>query len=84
MEPQQLHILDLVSITGNVTNLFHYIHQGVPIRIELGPKDLAQQQLVAVRRDTGVKVTIKRDNAVQEIVKLLDTIQADMLAKWVF
>lgn len=56
----------------------------MPIRIELGPKDIAQKQLIAVRRDTGAKITIKRVDAAKSIVKLLDTIQSDMLQKYVF
>lgn len=32
------------------------IPQGVPIRVEIGPKDVEKRQFVAVRRDTGAKV----------------------------
>jgi bifunctional glutamyl/prolyl-tRNA synthetase len=59
----------------------HWELKGVPIRIELGPKDLKSQQLVAVRRDTAEKLTIARGSAAKEIPQLLDTIQANMLAK---
>ena len=33
-----------------------YFPQGVPLRIELGPRDIDNQQMVVVRRDTGEKV----------------------------
>ena len=35
---------------------YQIIFQGVPIRIELGPKDIDKKQFVAVRRDTLEKV----------------------------
>jgi prolyl-tRNA synthetase len=57
--------------------------QGVPIRIELGPKDMKQKQVVAVRRDTGEKFTLQRDTAVNNILQLLETIHCNMLDKWV-
>ena len=55
--------------------------KGVPIRIELGPKDLKSQQFVAVRRDTGEKLTIKRAEAEKDIPQLLIKIHNNMLAK---
>jgi len=59
----------------------HWELKGVPIRVELGPKDLKQGQLVAVRRDTGEKITLQRTSAVSDLKKLLDTIQQSMLDK---
>lgn len=59
----------------------HWELKGVPIRIELGPKDLKSQQFVAVRRDTGEKLTIKRAQANKEIPQLLEKIHNNMLAK---
>ncbi|CAB3368587.1 Hypothetical predicted protein [Cloeon dipterum] len=59
----------------------HWELKGVPIRVELGPKDLKQGQLVAVRRDTGEKITIHRATAVEELKSLLNTIHQSMLDK---
>lgn len=59
----------------------HWELKGVPIRIELGPKDLKSQQFVAVRRDTGEKLTIKRGDASKDIQQLLNNIHDNMLAK---
>jgi bifunctional glutamyl/prolyl-tRNA synthetase len=59
----------------------HWELKGVPIRIELGPKDLKSQQFVAVRRDTAEKVTITRSSAKTEIPNLLIKIHDNMLAK---
>uniref|UniRef100_W4VRQ8 Bifunctional glutamate/proline--tRNA ligase n=1 Tax=Corethrella appendiculata TaxID=1370023 RepID=W4VRQ8_9DIPT len=59
----------------------HWELKGVPIRIELGFKDMKNNQFVAVRRDTGVKTTITRAKAATEIPELLKTIHQSMLAK---
>lgn len=59
----------------------HWELKGVPIRIELGPKDLKSQQFVAVRRDTGEKLIMSRANAAKEIPELLEKIHHNMLAK---
>lgn len=60
----------------------HWELKGVPIRVEIGPKDIEKQQIVAVRRDTGEKVEIKRDNAVQQLKALLDKIQSSLYQKY--
>uniref|UniRef100_A0A3F2YU35 Bifunctional glutamate/proline--tRNA ligase n=1 Tax=Anopheles christyi TaxID=43041 RepID=A0A3F2YU35_9DIPT len=56
----------------------HWELKGVPVRIELGFKDLQNDQFVAVRRDNGAKQTIKRGQATAELPKLLETIHASM------
>ena len=53
--------------------------RGVPIRLELGPKDIASNQAVLVRRDTGEKVIISLDEAEQKVSDLLIRIQNEML-----
>ncbi len=55
--------------------------KGVPIRIEVGPKDLSKNQLVAVRRDTGEKLTIQEGEASAKIREILDAIQENLYAK---
>jgi hypothetical protein len=57
----------------------NFFVQGVPVRIELGPKDMKQKQVVAVRRDTGEKLTLQRETAESDILQLLETIQHNML-----
>ena len=49
--------------------------QGVPIRVELGPKDLANHQYVAVRRDTGEKLTLPDTKLEHDAKDILDDIQ---------
>jgi prolyl-tRNA synthetase len=57
---------------------FDHEKKGIPVRVELGPKDMAQNQAVFVRRDTGVKAIISLNDAAVEAVRLLDTIQTDL------
>jgi bifunctional glutamyl/prolyl-tRNA synthetase len=59
----------------------HYELKGVPIRVELGPKDLQKNQFVAVRRDTGVKSTLGLNEALKSTQDLLQDIQSSMLSK---
>lgn len=49
------------------------------MRVELGPNDLKKEQLVAVRRDTGEKITIELTNKISGLKKLLDDIQENLL-----
>ena len=55
--------------------------QGIPVRIEIGPRDLANNQLVVVRRDTSEKVSISIDDVTDTISNLLETIQNDMFTR---
>lgn len=59
----------------------HWELKGVPIRIELGPKDMKAKQLVAVRRDTGEKLTIPLSEVSTKIPALLKQIHSDMFNK---
>jgi len=52
--------------------------RGVPLRLELGPRDLAANQCVAARRDTRAKTTVSLDNLAPTIAAMLDTIQQTM------
>lgn len=57
-----------------------YEMRGVPIRLELGPRDLAEGNCCLVRRDNGEKVTAKIEGIVDEIKALLDAIHDNMYA----
>uniref|UniRef100_A0A673KZA1 glutamate--tRNA ligase n=1 Tax=Sinocyclocheilus rhinocerous TaxID=307959 RepID=A0A673KZA1_9TELE len=52
--------------------------EGVPIRLEVGPKDLKQGRFVAVRRDTGEKLTVPEADAEKKILNLLEEIQNNL------
>ena len=51
------------------------------MRIEIGPKDMKNNQVMAIRRDTSDRITIKRVDVLSEIQKLLDTIQLHLFKK---
>ena len=55
--------------------------RGIPVRVELGPKDIENGQAVLVRRDTREKITVSLDELAEKITELLDTIQKDMLER---
>lgn len=52
--------------------------KGVPIRIEVGPRDLAENKVVCVRRDTFDKQSVSIDDIEATIPALLDEIQTNM------
>lgn len=54
--------------------------KGVPVRVEIGPRDLEQGKAVLFRRDTTEKITVDIADIVSEVKTLLDTIQKDMLS----
>uniref|UniRef100_A0AAY4AGD4 Bifunctional glutamate/proline--tRNA ligase n=1 Tax=Denticeps clupeoides TaxID=299321 RepID=A0AAY4AGD4_9TELE len=59
----------------------HWELKGVPVRLEVGPKDLKQGQCVAVRRDTGEKITIPEASTESRITQLLEDIQNNLFNK---
>ncbi|XP_046740941.1 bifunctional glutamate/proline--tRNA ligase [Diprion similis] len=59
----------------------HWELKGVPLRIELGPKDLQKNQVTLVRRDNSARLTIPRAQANTEINKLLEEIQKSMFVR---
>jgi prolyl-tRNA synthetase len=52
--------------------------KGVPLRIEVGPRDLAQGVVSVVRRDNGEKLTLPLDSLRQRAIEMLDAMQSDM------
>ena len=55
-----------------------YEMKGVPLRVELGPKDIEKNQCVIVRRDNRQKYFVSLDNIEEEIVKLLTDMRDSM------
>jgi prolyl-tRNA synthetase len=55
--------------------------KGVPLRLEIGPKDLAKGQVMVVRRDTGEKMAVKEEKLVETVEKLLNNIQENLFNK---
>ncbi|KAF0197613.1 MAG: prolyl-tRNA synthetase [Bacillota bacterium] len=55
--------------------------RGVPIRLELGPRDVENNQCVLARRDTGDKTTASLENVISRVKMLIDEIQINMYKK---
>ncbi len=52
--------------------------KGIPLRIEIGPRDVQNKQVVLVRRDTGEKITLSTDNLKGQVDKILKEIQDNL------
>lgn len=55
--------------------------KGVPLRIEIGPKDLRKRQVVLVRRDIGEKKAVKEKSLEKAVEKTLELIQENLFKK---
>ena len=58
-----------------------YEMKGVPLRLELGPKDIEKNQCVLVRRDSGEKSFVPLDGIEAAAAQMLDDIHAGLYAK---
>lgn len=90
--PKQIYGKGTLPVTSLMTGSRRYCDQfrsyqvahriqGVPLRLEIGPNDLAKQQTLGVRRDTGTKNPISVDNVSATVLALLETIQKDMYTR---
>ncbi|MFQ6070338.1 MAG: proline--tRNA ligase [Candidatus Aminicenantales bacterium] len=52
--------------------------RGVPLRIEIGPRDIEASQVVLVRRDTGQKISLTMESVVDKVPEILREIQNSM------
>jgi prolyl-tRNA synthetase len=59
---------------------YHWEMRGVPLRLEIGPRDLDANQCVLVRRDTREKTTASLDTVGEDIVAALSAMQTGLLA----
>ncbi len=57
-----------------------YEMRGVPVRVEIGPRDMAEGNCCLVRSDTGEKTVIKSVELTETVRRLLDDIHANMYA----
>lgn len=72
------------DLRDNVTPAWKFNHwelKGVPLRLELGPREVASNQVFAVRRDTAEKQALNRSAVGVETKALLDNIHANLLSK---
>ncbi len=57
---------------------FHWIQQGVPVRLEIGPRDVKQQSAMVARRDVRDKKLVPLDEIADHVMRLLQQIQQDL------
>jgi len=55
--------------------------KGVPIRIEIGPRDVRQKQVTLARRDTFERIAVKEEEIVYTVAKLLEEIQKNLFTR---
>jgi len=60
---------------------YNWEAKGVPIRIEIGPRDLANKKITVVRRDTGKKATIAESRATNYVSGILNQINKSIYSK---
>ncbi len=60
---------------------YDWERKGVPLRAEIGPRDLEQDQIILVRRDNGEKITVKLNEFAKKAEELLENIQKSLLEK---
>ncbi len=63
------------------SKFFTWERKGVPIRLEIGPKDLAQKSVILFRRDTGDKITLEEENILSDVQKTLTDIQRNLFQR---
>ena len=75
----RMHVDDRVGIKPGA-KYYHWELRGIPLRLEIGPRDLAGNQCMLVRRDTREKVAVSMDALATELPARLEAMQRDMLA----
>ena len=55
--------------------------RGIPVRVEIGPKDMEQNQAVIVRRDTREKKIVSLDTLAESVKEMLDAMQHEMFER---
>jgi len=73
------HVDDRVGIKPGA-KYYHWELRGIPLRMEIGPRDLAQESGMLVRRDTREKRPMAMAALREALPVILDQIQAEMLA----
>jgi prolyl-tRNA synthetase len=55
--------------------------RGIPVRVEMGPRDIAAGQAIIVRRDTREKITVAVDELAEKLKEVLELMQKDLLER---
>ncbi len=60
---------------------FHWERRGVPVVLELGPRDVASGNIVLKRRDTGEKQVLPQQGIAAKVQETLDDIQKSLFTR---
>ena len=58
-----------------------YEMKGVPLRLEVGPRDIANKVVVIAKRNNGEKITVKEEDIVSETLRLMEVTHKEMYQK---
>ncbi|HID71920.1 MAG TPA: proline--tRNA ligase [Thermoplasmata archaeon] len=72
--------LDMEDVRPGV-KFFKWERKGVPVRIEIGIRDIEKGEVVFVRRDSGERIHVKREEATDYLNTLLKKVQENLLAR---
>jgi prolyl-tRNA synthetase len=72
--------LDARDLRGG-DKTWQWIKRGVPLRLEIGPRDIEQDAVFLARRDTGKKMPIPRSTFLETVVQRLEDIQDNLLER---
>ena len=72
--------IDDRDLRGGEKNWYH-VKRGVPLRAEIGPRDIEQEAVFLARRDTGSRDSTPRQQLVDQIGALLDEIQQNLFQR---
>ncbi|MBX3420572.1 MAG: proline--tRNA ligase [Pirellulaceae bacterium] len=75
----EIHIDDR-DLRGGEKKWYH-VKRGVPLRMEVGVKDIAQNAVFLARRDTGQQRSVPRAELVATVISLLDEIQTNLFTR---
>jgi prolyl-tRNA synthetase len=80
-EPVRVHV-DKRDLPGGARN-WEWIKKGVPLRVEIGPRDIENRSVMVGRRDLGAKAkeSMPKEDFIQNVVDILITAQQNLLAK---
>ncbi len=80
-EPLRVHV-DKRDLQGGTKN-WEWIKKGVPLRVEMGPRDITSRSVAVCRRDLGPKAKeiMGKEDFLRNVTDLLEEIQANLLAR---
>ena len=60
---------------------WNWVKKGIPIRAEIGPRDMAKNAVFIARRDTGEKMGVPKEEFIEGVLDLLESIQQNLLQR---